>query len=57
MKKVRQPAEVAPLASHVAKMRAAADKHLADRMSEAERQTWAEAKVADYLRRGILALT
>lgn len=57
MAKTPQSAEIGTLESHIAKMRAAADKHLADRMSEAERQTWAEAKVNEYVRAGILGVS
>jgi hypothetical protein len=51
----RQPV-IGTLDSHISQMRLAADKHLADRMNESERQSWAESKVAEYLRKGILAL-
>lgn len=39
----------------VAKMRAAADKHLGDRSCN-ERQAWAEAQVADYIKRGTIII-
>ena len=39
----------------VAKMRAAADKHLGD-YSEAERQAWAERTADAYIKRGIIAV-
>ena len=56
--KARATADNIPLATceeHVAKMRAAADKHRPD-YSEAERQAWAERTVDAYLKRGLLRL-
>jgi hypothetical protein len=55
MKRTNPPALVAPLEVHLEKMRAAADRHLTDR-PESERYAWADAKVAEYLHKGILAL-
>ena len=55
-KRKPQVAVLATREQYAARMRAAADAILNDR-PQAERYAWADAKVQEYLRRGVLALS
>ena len=55
MKTKRAPEVVATEAEAIAKMRAAADKHL-DNQPEAERQAWAERTARAYIAKGVIII-